>query len=230
MDALILSAGVGSRIKEYTSNKPKTMLKVKGKPLLEHNIMLCKKYGITRIFINLHYLPEVIEDYFQDGSRFGVEIFYNKEEKLLNTAGALLPFSNHFSDRLIFVIYGDNYIPVNLSNILKYHKKTCSDFTILLAYRNKVKNSGVVSIKEDSKIYKFLEKPDIDDSVYKWVNAGIYLFQPKKILRFIRPNNDFGYDVFPRMINNNMKLIGYKTKKKLITIDTPSMYNQNKYV
>ena len=92
MNAIILSAGKGTRLKEYTSNVPKTMLKVNGKPILEHNIELCRKARVNNIMVNLHYLPNIITDYFGDGSDFGVKITYNKEKHLLNTAGALLPF------------------------------------------------------------------------------------------------------------------------------------------
>ena len=116
-----MSAGKGSRLKEYTNNVPKTMLKIKGKPILEHNIELCKKAGITKIMINLHYLPNIITNYFGDGSDFGVNITYNKEKHLLNTAGALLPFCELIINEPLFVIYGDNYISFELLDLKRFH-------------------------------------------------------------------------------------------------------------
>ncbi len=89
MKAVILAAGKGERLSEITQSIPKPMIEFKGKPLLQHNIELCKRYGIEDIFINLHHLPDRITKYFGDGERFGVKIKYSYEEELLGTAGAV---------------------------------------------------------------------------------------------------------------------------------------------
>ena len=89
MKAVILAAGKGERLSEITKNIPKPMIEFKGKPLLEHNIELCKKFGIEDIYINLHHLPGMIKDYFGNGEKFGVKIQYSFEEELLGTAGAV---------------------------------------------------------------------------------------------------------------------------------------------
>ena len=174
--------------------------------------------------INLHYLPNVITDYFGDGSEFGVKITYNNEKDLLNTAGALLPFYELILNEPLFVIYGDNYISFNLLDLKRFHDQKMSDFSILLSYRNKVKNSGIVSLDKNNRIYKFIEKPNIPDSEYKLVNAGIYYFSPENIINHIYAKDDFGYDVFPRLIKNEFKLFGMKSNSNLYTIDTPKMY------
>lgn len=96
MKAVILAAGKGERLSEITQKIPKPMIEFKGKPLLEHNIELCKKFGIEDIYINLHHLPEKIKDYFGDGKRFGVKIKYSYEEQLLGTAGAVKRIAGDF--------------------------------------------------------------------------------------------------------------------------------------
>ena len=80
MNVVMLAAGTGSRLGNITKTIPKPMLQIKGKPIMEHNILLCKKYGVKRIFINLHYLSEVIIDYFGDGSKYGLDITYSYDE------------------------------------------------------------------------------------------------------------------------------------------------------
>ncbi len=89
MKAVILAAGKGERLSEITQKIPKPMIEFKGKPLLQHNIELCKKFGIEDIYINLHHLPDKIRDYFGNGERFGVNIKYSYEKELLGTAGAV---------------------------------------------------------------------------------------------------------------------------------------------
>ena len=120
MRALILAAGKGSRLGPYTKHIPKPMIEIDNKPILQHNIELCRKSGISDIFINLHYLPDKISKYFGDGSKFDVNITYNYESDLLGTAGALLEFKKEFLNEPFFVLYGDNYSNFDL-NELKLH-------------------------------------------------------------------------------------------------------------
>ncbi len=92
MKAFILAAGKGKRLGSLTESVPKPMLELSGKPILEHNILMCKKTGVKDIFINLHYLPDIITDYFGDGFKLGVNIQYHYQPELLGTAGGMLFF------------------------------------------------------------------------------------------------------------------------------------------
>ena len=103
---VILSAGLGIRLKPITNTIPKPMLPLLNKPMLQWNIEQFKKYGINEFFINLHYLPEVIKNYFGDGSKLGVKITYSFEPEILGTAGALKRFKDKL-DKVFFLIYGD---------------------------------------------------------------------------------------------------------------------------
>ena len=93
---MILAAGEGQRLGEITNKIPKPMIEINGKPVLEHNLEMCRKAGVNDIYINLHHLPDKIRNYFDDGSNYGVNIKYNFEPDLLGTAGALLPFKKKF--------------------------------------------------------------------------------------------------------------------------------------
>ena len=94
MKAVLLAAGKGERLGKLTQGIPKPMIPTDGKPILEWNIELCRKYGITELFINLFHLPHIIKEYFGDGSRFGVSIKYSEEAELLGTAGGVKQFSD----------------------------------------------------------------------------------------------------------------------------------------
>ena len=158
MKAIKKYAGKGERLGTITNYTPKTMIQIDGKPILQHNIELCKKFGIIDIYINLHHLPHVVMKYFGDGKKFGVNIKYSYEEELLGTSGAVKKIAksdSYFRKNPFYVIYGDNYSDYNL-NLLKSEEIA----TIAFHYREDVSNSGVAEFDENSKILSFIEKPE----------------------------------------------------------------------
>jgi len=223
LKAVILAAGEGKRLGAITQTIPKPMIKIAGKPIIEHNILMCKNYNIDEIFINLHHLPLSIKNYFGDGSRWGVKISYKYEPKLLGTAGAVKNFSKELLDMPFFVIYGDNYCDFDLQIITEFHEQNLSDFTMALFQLDEVSNSGVVELTSDGKINRFIEKPINSDINSRWVNAGIYLMNPKILNEIKMGYVDFGYDVIPFLIERGYNIYGYKMKKRVIAIDTPKL-------
>jgi len=123
MKALVLAAGEGTRLRPLTLDKPKPMLPIAGKPLLEHTIEWLKHHGITQIAINLHHKPEAITSHFGDGHRWGVEITYSYENPILGTAGAIKKLEDYF-DGTFVVFYGDVLTDMNLSALIEFHRKT----------------------------------------------------------------------------------------------------------
>ena len=127
MKAIILAAGKGERLKKYTAKIPKPMLTVKREIVLEHNLRWLKKNGIDEVYINLHYFPEVIRDYFVDGSPWGIKIKYSHENEILGTAGAVRKILNEYvsleGEGDYLVIYGDNFYPDNyqLAGLINFH-------------------------------------------------------------------------------------------------------------
>jgi len=153
MKAIILAAGKGERLKEITNSLPKPMIKIKGKPILQHNIELCRKYGIEDIFINVHHLSEKIIDYFGDGKKLDVNIKYSYEKELLGTSGAIKKIASEFWNYpkensniplfhlhdSFFVIYGDNLSEYNLNLLIEKQKQTNSLCVIAFHYREDVR-------------------------------------------------------------------------------------------
>jgi NDP-sugar pyrophosphorylase family protein len=227
MKCLILAAGFGSRLGEITKNTPKPMLRYLEKPILEHNILCCKKSGITEIFINLHHMGNIIQEYFGDGSRWGVNIKYSYEKEILGTAGAFKKISSNVKERGFLIIYGDNLIDYDLKKIYEIHMSQNNILTITLANLRDAKNSGIVTLSSDSTVSSFIEKPHIITSENHLANMGVY-YLDKKILDYIDSGySDFANNVFPRLIDNNIKIFGHVEDKNVLAFDTIALYNKN---
>jgi len=225
MKAIILAAGKGERLGQITETIPKTMIKVDGKPILQHNIELCKNYGIFDIYINLHHLPDIITNYFGNGEKFGVNITYSFEKELLGTAGAVKNIANldkHFTENPFYVIYGDNYSNYDLKTLI-----TKSIAKIAFHYRDDVENSGVAEFDKTGKVLSFIEKPKPNETTSHWVNASIYYLNPE-ILNYIPKGYfDFSKDIFPFLLKNNIPFYGECSNTIVRAFDTPDMLLKN---
>jgi len=227
MKAIILAAGKGERLGVVTKKLPKPMIEIHGKPVLEHNLNMCRNAGIEDICINLHHLPYKIRDYFGDGSKYGLNITYNHETQLLGTAGALLPFHEILNEEPFFVIYGDNYMNFDLLDVKSYNDKKKADITVLFHWQNNISSGGIASFDKQDRVNKFIEKPSSYPKKGDWVNAGIYYIEKGDIFEYINPFDDFGFNVFPRLLENNYNIYGLKSNKNLIAIDTPELLLRN---
>ena len=146
MKAIILAGGLGTRLQPYTTFIPKPMLPLGEKPLLEHLIDWLRKNGIKSIVLCVSYLKKTIEDYFEDGTRFGVNIEYAVANKPLATAGQLKT-AEKFVDETFVCVYGDSIFGFSLKNMINYHKKKKSFITMsLYEYKTKL-NYGVIDTK-----------------------------------------------------------------------------------
>lgn len=226
MKALILAAGLGKRL--GLKDIPKPMYKVSGLPVLEHNILLLKKHGITDICINLHYKPEIIKDYFKNGEKWNVKITYSLEETLLGTGGAVRKLYTFWEDEPFFVVYGDNYTDINLTEMLNFHKKEKPVVTIAVFDPEKSLNSGiaggVITMDNDKRLLSFIEGKE--KKVKGYVNAGVYILEPE-VLDLIPAGifSDFGNDIFPKLLIQGKLMKGYITDSFVLAIDTQEALN-----
>lgn len=226
MKAIILAAGKGERLRGTINNIPKPMVKINGKPILEHNILLLERYGITDIYINIHHQPDVIREHFGNGRKYGVNIKYSYEETLLGTAGAVRKIADEYWNRkrCFILLYGDNLYEYDLGEIINFHMTKKSIASIVVNEKDNVSQSGIVLLDTDNKILKFIEKPKPEEVVSNLVNTGIYILEPD-VLTYIPPGKtlDFGKDVFPELIEKGEDIFGVMIKGKLIAIDTPEL-------
>src|ERR1700757_2042890 len=160
MKAVVLAGGFGTRIKPLTYSIPKPMLPLAGKPILEHVVNLLKNHGITDIIFLLYFQPEVIKNYFGDGSGFGVKINYTIPSEDYGTAGAVKFASEHLRGSEPFlIISGDLLTDVDLTSFIDFHKNKKAIVTIGLTSVKDPLQFGIVITDSDGKVVKFLEKP-----------------------------------------------------------------------
>jgi len=227
MKAVLLAAGKGERLGEVSQTTPKPMLPIFGKPIIVHNIEMCKRFGIVDIYINLHHLPEVITGYLGDGRRFGVSITYSHEEKILGTAGGVKRLTDKLSGERFFVIYADNYFNnYDLRAIYDRHCQADADMSITLFELKDTSQSGVAVMDTENWIQEFVEKPVKGTVNSHWANAGIYLMEPGLLELIPDGFSDFGRDVIPRYITTGYKVLGVKMPNPVVAIDTPALLKE----
>lgn len=224
MKAIIIAGGKGERLRPLTNKIPKPMIKINGKPILEHTINLLKKHGIKDIVIALCYLPDKITSYFGDGSKFNVKISYifEKSENPMGTAGAILPAHKLIRGTFI-VTYADILRNLNINDMLKSHKNSNSLATINI-YKH-VGDNFKSSLKFNKRniLLKFLElnKSNKLKKKVTWSNGSLYIFEPE-IFKYITKNKnmDFSKDVFPVLLKLNKKISVFQSNGFFLDIGT----------
>ena len=212
---LIMAGGFGKRMMPLTENLPKPMLKVAGKPMLEHIILNAKAQGFRKFIISLHYLGNLIIDHFGDGSNLDISIQYIHEIEPLGTAGAMAlidPLPN-----LPFIVTnGDIITDVNYANLLHFHESNKSQATMAIKKYELQNPYGVVNIK-GLEITSFEEKP----IQISYVNAGIYVLNPSS-LKYLKVNEPCDMpDLFELLKNNNYSITAYPIHETWADVGRP---------
>ena len=225
LKAIILSAGEGSRMRPLTLTKPKTMLPVAGKPIIQYNIESLRDNGITDILLIVRYKEEIVRNYFGDGSDFGVNISYKTQKDFLGTANAI-SYGEDFIDDSIIVLNGDIILDDEIIHeIIKKYNYLTPDTLMLLTEVEDPSAFGVVEI-ENGNIKSIVEKPKREEAPSNLVNAGIYIFN-KDIFDKIRKTeiSERGeYEITDSVslqIKDNKTVIGHKTSKDWIDVGRP---------
>jgi mannose-1-phosphate guanylyltransferase len=190
MKAVILAGGLGTRLQPYTFFIPKPMLPIGNKPLLEHILEWLKQNnGIDQIVICVSYLHRIIEDYFEDGARFGMKIQYARSDRPLATAGQLKSAENLLNETFV-CLYGDSIYEFNLDKMINEHKESKALVSMaLLPYKTKLKYGFIDVHGKDDRITSWREKPEVRGLI----NIGCYVIEPA-FLNFIPQLSAFGMD------------------------------------
>ncbi|HBC93562.1 MAG TPA: nucleotidyltransferase, partial [Pelotomaculum sp.] len=208
MKAIIMAGGEGSRLRPLTCGRPKPMVPVLNRPIMSHIVELLKEHGFTNIGVTLQYQPEVIKDYFGNGSEFGVNLRYFVEEAPLGTAGSVKN-AGGFLDQTFLVISGDALTDLELSKALEFHRKQGAMATLVLTRVECPLEYGVVITNDNGRITQFLEKPGWGEVFSDTVNTGIYVLEPE-VLDYFAPGEkfDFSKDLFPLLLREKKPLFG----------------------
>ena len=208
MKAVLMAGGFGTRLRPLTINLPKPMVPVGNLPIMEHVVSLLAKHGITDITSLLYFQPEIIRDYFEDGSRFGVNMTYVQPDEDYGTAGAVRHAIGD-SDEPVLVMSGDVICDFDLTEAIAWHNEKRSEATILLTHVENPLQYGIVITSPDGRIVRFLEKPSWGEAFSDTINTGIYILEANAV-RLIPPktNYDFSQNLYPLMLSKKMGLHG----------------------
>jgi mannose-1-phosphate guanylyltransferase/phosphomannomutase len=209
MKAVVMAGGAGSRLRPLTVARPKPMVSLLGKPVLEHILALLKRHGIEEVILTLQYMAPVIQNYFGDGEAFGMKIHYSIEDTPLGTAGSV-KLAQDYLDEPFLVISGDALTDFDLREIIAFHRAKRALATLTLYRVPNPLEYGVVVLDHAQRVTQFAEKPSWGDVFSDTVNTGIYVLDPQ-VLDEIPSNcvRDFSQDVFPALLSKRAPMYGY---------------------
>ena len=226
LKALILVGGEGTRLRPLTYHTPKPMVPVLNVPFLEHVIRNLKEHNVTEIVMAQHYLAASMKDYFGNGSKLGVNLYYVMEESPLGTAGAVKNLAD-FLDGTFFVLNGDIFHNRDFTAMLKFHRRHRAKATIVLSPVEDPTIYGVVETDKRGRVVRFTEKPKPEEVKTNMINAGTYVLEPD-ILQRIPPDTRFTFEreVFPQMLADGLSVYAYPTDNYWMDTGTPEKYLQ----
>lgn len=210
MKAVVMAGGEGSRLRPITANRPKPLVPIANRPIMEHILLLLKHQGIDQVVVTLHYLADEIQGYFGDGSDWDVSLYYSLEDTPLGTAGSVKKAEDQLSEGTFLIISGDALTDVDLKPAIEFHKERGAIATLILARVHNPLEFGVVITREDGRILRFLEKPSWSEVFSDTVNTGMYILEPE-IFEYMEPNKpyDFSQDLFPLLLREGKPMYGY---------------------
>jgi mannose-1-phosphate guanylyltransferase len=226
MKAVILVGGQGTRLRPLTYNTPKPMVPVLNVPFLEHVIRNLKEHNITEIILAQHYLAESMKDYFGNGSKLGVKLYYVMEDSPRGTAGAVKNIEKYI-DGTFLVLNGDIFHNRSFTDILRFHHRHKAKVTIVLTPVEDPTIYGIVETDKRGKVKRFLEKPKPEEVTTNMINAGTYVLDPI-VLQKIPSDSKYSFEreVFPQMLTDGEPVYAYPSDNYWIDTGTPEKYLQ----
>jgi len=224
MKAVILAGGEATRLRPLTCNTPKIMVPVLNRPFLEHLVGYLKRHNIIDVILAVGKLPEQVESHFGDGSKFGVRIAYSTEDFPMGTAGAVKNAERLLDDSFL-VFNGDIFTDIDLSEMIRLHRRSRAMATLALTPVDDPTIYGVVETDDRGRVKRFTEKPSWDKVTTNMINAGIYVLEPD-VLNHITPGSFsmFERDVFPPLLESEHAIYSYSSQAYWIDIGAPEKY------
>jgi mannose-1-phosphate guanylyltransferase/phosphomannomutase len=228
--AVVMAGGEGTRLRPLTSNQPKPMVPIAGKPCMEHILELLREHELTDVTVTVAFLPQAIRSYFGGGDSLGMNISYSVEEAPLGTAGSVRLAARELGDDPFLVISGDALCDVDLTRLIDFHQEKGAAVTIGLVPVDNPLEFGIVVTDAEGRIERFLEKPSWSQVFSDSVNTGIYVINPE-VLRHVPTDRafDFSKELFPLLLEMGRPLYGFVLDGYWQDIGNLDQYRQANY-
>ena len=227
MQAILLCGGMGTRLRSVVSDRPKPMADICGKPFLQYLLEMLRDKGITEVIFALGYMGEMIEDYFQDGSAFGLKIAYSYEEEPLGTGGAIRNALPKILEEEVLVLNADTYFPMDYQGLLCFHQENDGDFSLATRAVPDISRYGAVRRDAAGRILAWNEKlEDGGQPLAGEINGGIYVMKKSLIAEIPEGKQSLEQDCVPKWLSEGKRIFGLPFDGYFMDIGIPKDYQQ----
>lgn len=227
MQAILLCGGMGTRLRSVVSDRPKPMADICGKPFLQYLLEMLRDKGITEVIFALGYMGEMIEEYFQDGSAFGLKIAYSYEEEPLGTGGAIRNALPKILEEEVLVLNADTYFPMDYQGLLCFHQENDGDFSLATRGVPDISRYGAVRRDAAGRILAWNEKlEDGGQPLAGEINGGIYVMKKSLIAEIPEGKQSLEQDCIPKWLSEGKRIFGLPFDGYFMDIGIPKDYQQ----
>ena len=227
MKAMILAAGLGTRLRPLTNTIPKPLLPVGGTPLIVWNLLLLRRHGFRHVVINLHHLGPLIEQALGDGSKFGIRIIYSHEPIILGTGGGIKQAEPHFSGEPVLVLNADTLVELDLEALVDYHRAHGAAATLVLREDRDAARWGLVEVGDDHRILRITGRGRVGfPASTQRMFAGIHIFHPRLLQQVPKGVASSIIDPYVAALEREEPILGYDLHGYWSDIGTAERYAQ----
>jgi len=226
MKAVILAGGKGTRLADISNGKPKPLVQIGGRAVLDHQLEMLSKQGIQKVVLLIGYKGDMIKEYCGDGSHWGLSLNFIKENSALGTSGAVKAAAGALLGDDFLVLYGDVMMDMDLHGLIEFHRKSNAEATLVIHPNDHPHDSDLVEIDGNGRIKGWLPKSNRKQGDYaNLVNAAVYVLSPQILNWIPEGNSDFGSDIFPLLLDKGLYVAGYKTSEYIKDMGTLERWN-----
>ena len=227
MKAMILAAGLGTRLRPLANTIPKPLLPISGTPLIVWNLLLLKRHGFQDVVINLHHLGPMIEQTLGNGSRYGVRIIYSREPVILGTGGGLKQAEPHFSGESVLVLNGDTLVELDLGALCAFHQQRSATATLVVREDPEAARWGLLEMDLDNRIVRITGRGKSESGpTQPRMFAGIHILHPRLLRDVPKGKESSIIDPYVAAIQRGERVLGYDSQGYWSDIGTPERYAQ----
>ena len=222
--AMVLAAGLGTRLAPITHTTPKPLVSVAGRPLLDRLLEFLRAGGIEEVVINLHHLGQRIEEHVGDGRRFGLRVRYSPEDPILDTGGGIKKAEPLLAGEPFVVANGDSLLEIRLRDLIDWHRAHGGVATLAVRPDPNARGYGVVELDDADRVCRIVGlPPTAQPGSRALMFPGLHVLEPE-VFRWMDAGGVFSVTrvTYPRMIEAGLPVFGWETRARWITIDTPA--------